>query len=144
MKRKANRVFKQVCATLGVAFTLFSLTGVARAADVNDVLFAAIRDGSASSTVSGKVADFWKSKTRSASPLLVSAKVLNRFPMEKDCARLSITMHQENVPKKDGSLVPFGFTYYMNLCTDGMPPSEGVNWEAAPIDAPAARPEDIQ
>lgn len=144
MNREANHVFRRVYAALVVASALFSLSGAAQAADVNDVLFSAIRSGSASETVSGKIADFWMKTTRSTSPLLVSAKVVSRFPMEKDCARLGITMHQENVPKKDGSVVPFSFTYYINLCTDGMPPSEGANWEAAPVDPSGVRPEDIR
>lgn len=145
MNRKGIGVVRAFGHMAVLALTLGAFAPVAFAsAEPQNILFAAIRNGTASDTMSGKVADYFMQKTHSTSPILVTAKVISRFPIEKDCARLSITMHQENVPKKDGTFGPWEFTYQMNLCTDGLPPSEGADWSTAPVDPSGVRPEDIR
>ena len=126
-------------ASLAFLFTSSSAMAVAP----KDILFSAIRNGSASEVLTGPVAQNWQAKSQSTSPVQMSAKVVKRFK-QPECARLSVTMHQDNVPKKDGGTAPLEFTYELNLCTDGLPPADSVDWSKSPQQAPSASPEQIK
>ncbi|GMG94861.1 hypothetical protein ACUXAV_006427 [Cupriavidus metallidurans] len=118
----------------GVAALLSLVCTNALAAAPKDVLFAAIRSGQASEILNGPVAENWQSKSHSTAPVLMSAKVVKRYKGE--CARLRVTMRQEHVPLKDGGAAPLEFSYELNLCTDGSPPAETVDWSAVPQETP--------
>ncbi|ABO59626.1 hypothetical protein BSFA1_82050 (plasmid) [Burkholderia sp. SFA1] len=126
-----------------IGLTVLISCGQAVAAEPKDILFAAIRNGSASETLSGAFLEGWQSRTHSTSPILMTAEVVKRY-QQQDCARLRVTMRQENIPKKDGSTGPLQFSYELNLCTDGMPPAEAVDWSKVPPEKSAASPEQIK
>lgn len=122
--------FPRLTAT-GFVATLFFITSPAQADQAKDILFAAIKQGQASSELTGEQAVAWKKKTGSNEPILVEAKVLSRFK-QPDCAKLGVKMTQAKVPKKDGGTGPLEVGWGMNLCTDGLPPAESVDWSKSP------------
>jgi len=141
MNSKGLRFFSRRAAVTGVAFLLASTA--ASAAEPKDVLVSAIGKGTDSEVISGGIAEYMRSKTRSTSPVLMTATVVKHFS-QKDCARLRVTLHQENVPKKDGTVAPFEFSYEMNMCADGLPPADGVNWANVQVPPSGISPEDIK
>ncbi|WP_425953154.1 hypothetical protein [Ralstonia pseudosolanacearum] len=124
-------------------FLLLFAWGTAVAVPPKDILFQAIHTGAASEVLTGPIAQGLQAKTQSSSPVLMSAKVVKRFH-QAGCARLQVTMRQENVPKKDGGTGPLEFSYEMNLCSDGLPPAESIDWSKAPPPAASATPEQIK
>lgn len=139
----ASRVWVgRVAVSAWIATGLSLACSNASAALPKDVLFSAIKNGSSSEIITGSLAESWQAKSRSTSPVLMTAKVVKRYKGE--CARLSVTMRQENVPLKDKGTAPFEFTYELNLCTDGLPPAETVDWSTVPQDAPSTLPSQIR
>lgn len=117
--------------TAGFVATLFLISATAQAEQAKEILFAAIKQGHASAELTGEQAEAWKKKTGSNEPIRVEAKVLSRFK-QPDCAKLGVKMTQAKVPKKEGGTGPLEVGWGMNLCTDGMPPAESVDWSKAP------------
>ena len=117
--------------TAGFVATLFFISAPAQADQAKEILFAAIKQGQSSAELTGEQADAWKKKTGSNEPIRVEAKVLSRFN-QPECAKLSIKMTQAKVPKKEGGTGPLEVGWGMNLCTDGMPPAESVDWSKSP------------
>ncbi|MBW8024465.1 hypothetical protein E0H95_26965 [Pseudomonas syringae pv. tomato] len=115
----------------GLFATIVCISATAKADQAKEILFAAIKQGQASAELTGEQADAWKKKTGSSEPIRVVAKVLSRFK-QPECARLGVTMTQAKVPKKEGGTGPLEVGWGMNLCTDGMPPAESVDWSKAP------------
>lgn len=143
MKIRGFRLRALSCVlTAAVSAGLF-FASEASAAESADILFAALAHGSASDVLTGSVADYWQGQTRSKSPVLMKAKVIKQFK-EKGCGRLSITMHQENVPLKKGGVAPFEYSYQMNLCPDGSPPQEGLDLATMPDSPSSFGPESIK
>lgn len=105
---------------------IFSMSMSASADPAKAILIDAINRGSASGILTGPQADAWKRKTGSSEPILVEAKVVNRFA-QPDCARLAVKMTQSKIPKKDGSTGPLEVGWGMNLCTNGLPPMESID-----------------
>lgn len=117
--------------TAGMVATLVCISATAQADQAKEILFAAIKQGQASAELTGEQADAWKKKTGSNEPIRVEAKVVNRFK-QPECARLAVKMTQAKVPKKEGGTGPLEVGWGMNLCTDGMPPAESVDWSKSP------------
>ena len=117
--------------TTGLVSTFLCIAATAQADQAKDILFAAIKQGQASAELTGEQAVAWKKKTGSSEPIFVEAKVLSRF-QQPDCAKLAVKMTQAKVPKKDGGAGPLEVGWGMNLCTDGLPPAESVDWSKAP------------
>ncbi|MBI6557393.1 Conserved hypothetical protein (plasmid) [Pseudomonas veronii 1YdBTEX2] len=125
-----SELFKSISIAVLVTIVIFT-TGTAHAEQAKDILFSAIKQGQASAELTGEQAIAWKKKTGSNEPILVEAKVLSRFK-QPDCAKLGVKMTQAKVPKKDGGTGQLEVGWGMNLCTDGMPPAESVDWSKAP------------
>ena len=117
--------------TSGLVAMCFCFSASANADQAKEILFAAIKQGQASAELTGEQAEAWKKKTGSNEPVRVEAKVLSRFK-QPECARLGVKMTQAKVPKKEGGTGPLEVGWGMNLCTDGMPPAESVDWSKAP------------
>ncbi|TPG90193.1 hypothetical protein EAH72_29950 [Pseudomonas caspiana] len=123
-------IFFPRLSTAGLVATLIFGCATAQADQAKDILFAAIKQGHASAELTGEQAEAWKKKTGSNEPIRVEAKVLSRFK-QPDCAKLGVKMTQAKVPKKEGGSGPLEVGWGMNLCTDGMPPAESVDWSKA-------------
>jgi hypothetical protein len=117
--------------TAGLVATFFLFSATAQAEQAKEILFAAIKQGHASAELTGEQATAWKKKTGSNEPIFVEAKVLSRFK-QPECAKLGVKMTQAKVPKKEGGTGPLEVGWGMNLCTDGLPPAESVDWSKAP------------
>ncbi len=106
--------------------------GEALATDLKQHLIAAIDspEGRADGDLSGPMAAFFQSQTRSSAPIRVQVRTLKRFA-QAGCARLQATLIQEEVPTREGKQIPFAVRYELNLCRDGQPPSEGIDLDSA-------------
>lgn len=124
-------IFFPRLSTAGLVATLILVCASAQADQAKDILFAAIKQGHASAELTGEQAEAWKKKTGSNEPILVEAKVLSRFK-QPDCAKLGVKMTQAKVPKKEGGAGPLEVGWGMNLCSDGLPPAESVDWSKSP------------
>ncbi|MDR9837037.1 MULTISPECIES: hypothetical protein [Herbaspirillum] len=122
------------------------VTSQAFGATAKSVMIDAINNsdnGTASDVLTGAAAEVWKAQSKSDSPISINAKVVKRFK-QPNCARVGVDLKQENVPTKDGKAAPFGFHYELNLCTDGLPPADSVDWSKVNPEAPSASPSQLK
>jgi len=107
-------------------------SGELLAADLKEHLIAAIDapEGRSEGELTGPMAEVFQAQTRSSAPVRVQVRMLIAFA-QAGCARLQVTVMQEDVPTREGQRVPFAVRYELNLCRDGQPPSEGIDLEAA-------------
>ena len=124
-------IFFPRVSTAGLVAILLLASATAHADQAKDILIAAIKQGHAVAELTGEQAEAWKKKTGSNEPILVEAKVLSRFK-QPDCAKLGVKMTQAKVPKKEGGTGPLEVGWGMNLCSDGLPPAESVDWSKVP------------
>lgn len=112
-----------------IALVLAAAVHSAAAEDLTRLIRAAAAEGSAEGEVTGKLTTFWKSGTKSDSPLYTKIATIKTFS-QPDCRRLNISLVQENVPTKTGDKVVYRQDYQMNICSDGTPPKESIEaWE---------------
>ena len=118
--------------TVALACVVLLGSGELLAADLKAQLIAAIdaHEGRSEGELSGPMAEVFQAQTRSSAPVRVQVRRLIAFA-QAGCARLQVTVMQEDVPTREGQRVPFAVRYELNLCRDGQPPSEGINLEAA-------------
>ena len=109
-------------------------SGELLAADLKERLIAAIDapEGRSEGELTGPMADVFQAQTRSSAPVRAQVTTLTKFA-QAGCARLQVTLRQEDVPTREGQRVPFAVRYELNLCRDGQPPSEGIDLEAASL-----------
>lgn len=112
-----------LAAPLLVAAALLGVAFDAAAENPLSVFSRAIGQGHATGQIGGSLATRWQEMTRSNEPVTITAKVVKRYKQE-GCARLEVEMGQEKVPLKDGGFAPFSTKWGLNVCTDGMPPSD--------------------
>ena len=118
-------MFKALIIGLGLATAVQS----AAADELTQMIRTAAAEGSAEGVVTGKLAAFWQSGTKSDSPLYTKIATIKTFS-QPDCRRLNISLVQENVPTKTGDKVVYRQDYQMNVCSDGTPPKESIEaWE---------------
>ena len=83
--------------------------------------------GAAHGVIVGPIARKFAMATGSMAPVVVDVTTLKRFEQE-GCCRLNVRMMQANVPTREGKLAEFGIDYRLNLCRDGSPPTEGIDF----------------
>ncbi|MFA6202594.1 MAG: hypothetical protein WC710_05335 [Gallionella sp.] len=118
---------KHIIAT--AAFSLFVTTaGGAEIYSVKALLMQALSapDGKAHGIVAGKEADAIHSATGASDPVRAEVSTLKRFKQE-GCSRLAVKLIQPNTPTKSGAKTDFSLNYELNLCRNGMPPTEGMD-----------------
>ena len=111
--------------------TLTLLATAANAAErfsVKALLMQALNapDGSAKGVVEGKEADAIHAATGASDPVRAEVSTIKKFKQE-GCSRLAVRLIQPNTPTKEGGKTDFALNYELNLCRNGMPPSEGVD-----------------
>lgn len=137
IRRKSR--YGVMAATAIMALVVFA---PAHAADSKAIVLAALGDGVFTGTMTGGIADKFKTITRSASPVQAKVVLLKRFK-DVGCGRLKFTLGQDNVPGPSGSSQPFETTFEMNVCADGSYPSDGVDLAQFPV-APQPSAKDLK
>ncbi len=115
--------------TISLAITLLACAIFARESlaaptvytQQQDVLIAAIRNGSSSGVMEGEVAEHFTRQFRSTGPLLVTAKVIKSFS-RADCKRLEVVFTKKDMDTPNGSTDAILKTR-LNYCLDGIPPA---------------------
>ncbi|TSE35505.1 hypothetical protein [Tepidimonas charontis] len=85
-------------------------------------------DGKASGEIVGPVAERFRQATGSSAPVLADVSTIKSFQQE-GCKRLQLRLRQGGVTGKDGKQGEVVFSYDLNLCRDGTPPTEGMDLE---------------
>jgi len=109
--------------------TLFASTAsAAESFSVKALLMQALNapDGTAKGIVEGKEADAIHTATGVSDPIRAEVSTIKKFNQE-GCSRLAVRLVQPNTPTKEGGKTDFALNYELNLCRNGMPPSEGMD-----------------
>ena len=83
-------------------------------------------DGKAKGIVAGKEADAIHAATGASDPVRAEVSTIKKFNQE-GCSRLAVKLVQPNASTKAGGKADFALNYELNLCRNGMPPSEGMD-----------------
>ncbi len=120
----ASRYFISIAALALVATT----ASAAESFSVKALLMQALNapDGAAKGIVEGKEADAIHSATGASDPVRAEVSTIKKFNQE-GCSRLAVRLVQPNTPTKEGGKTDFALNYELNLCRNGMPPSEGMD-----------------
>ena len=120
----ASRYFISI-ATLALVATTAS---AAESFSVKALLMQALNapDGAAKGIVEGKEADAIHTATGASDPVRAEVSTIKKFNQE-GCSRLAVRLVQPNTPTKEGGKTDFALNYELNLCRNGMPPSEGMD-----------------
>lgn len=84
--------------------------------------------GVAGGIVEGKEADKIHETTGSYDPLRGEVTTIKRYK-EKGCGRLAVKLTQPNTPTKQGTKTDFVMIFELNLCQNGMPPRDAVQFQ---------------
>lgn len=120
----ASRYFISIAALVLVATT----ASAAESFSVKALLMQALNapDGAAKGVVEGKEADAIHAATGASDPVRAEVSTIKKFNQE-GCSRLAVRLVQPNTPTKEGGKTDFALNYELNLCQNGMPPSEGMD-----------------
>lgn len=95
----------------------------ASASEPAALLRAAIRNGAASDTVDGPVADESRLKLNATGPLTLKVTRLYEF-QQADCARLRMTFTQaQALPSGAKKPIDYSWSTDLSICTDGQAPA---------------------
>jgi hypothetical protein len=83
-------------------------------------------NGTTQGEITGPIADKFKTTTKSTAPVIATVTTLKRFK-QPGCSRLNLSLRQDDVPTKQGKLIPFEIDIGINLCKNGDPPTEGMD-----------------
>jgi hypothetical protein len=120
----ASRYFISIATLVLVATT----ASAAESFSVKALLMQALNapDGAAKGVVEGKEADAIHAATGASDPVRAEVSTIKKFNQE-GCSRLAVRLVQPNTPTKEGGKTDFALNYELNLCQNGMPPSEGMD-----------------
>lgn len=120
----ASRYFVAIATLALVATTASAAEGFSVKALLMQALDAP--DGEAKGIVAGKEADAIHTATGASDPVKAEVSTIKKFNQE-GCSRLAVRLVQPNTPTKEGGRTDFALNYELNLCRNGMPPSEGMD-----------------
>jgi hypothetical protein len=120
----ASRYFVAIATLALVATTASAAEGFSVKALLMQALDAP--DGEAKGVVAGKEADAIHAATGASDPVRAEVSTIKKFNQE-GCSRLAVRLVQPNTPTKEGGKADFALNYELNLCRNGMPPSEGID-----------------
>lgn len=83
-------------------------------------------DGASRGIIEGQEADKIHAVTGASDPVRAEVSTIRKFKQE-GCSRLAVRLVQPNTPTKEGGKTDFALNYELNLCRNGMPPSEGMD-----------------
>lgn len=124
----ASRHFITIATLALVATTASAAEGFS----VKTLLIQALNapDGKAKGNVAGKEADAIHAATGASDPVRAEVSTIKKFN-QKGCCRLAVKLVQPNAPTKEGGRTDFALNYELNLCRNGLPPSEGMDFGKA-------------
>jgi len=120
----ASRYFVAIAALALVATTASAAEGFSVKALLMQALDAP--DGEAKGIVTGKEADAIHAATGASDPVRAEVSTIKKFNQD-GCSRLAVRLVQPNTPTKEGGKTDFALNYELNLCRNGLPPSEGMD-----------------
>jgi len=114
--------------TIATLALLATTASAAESFSVKTLLMQALNapDGAAKGIVEGKEADAIHAATGASDPVRAEVSTVKKFNQE-GCSRLAVRLVQPNTPTKEGGKTDFALNYELNLCRNGMPPSEGID-----------------
>ena len=114
--------------TIATLALLATTASAAESFSVKTLLMQALNapDGAAKGIVEGKEADAIHAATGASDPVRAEVSTVKKFNQE-GCSRLAVRLVQPNTPTKEGGRTDFALNYELNLCRNGMPPSEGID-----------------
>lgn len=87
-------------------------------------------DGKARGYILGSIADKFKKTTGSSGRVSAEVSTIKSFN-RYGCKRLNVRLTQSDVPTSEGQIADFVIDYGLNMCRDGSPPTEGMDFEQA-------------
>ncbi len=114
--------------TIATITLLATAASAAESFSVKTLLMQALNapDGTAKGIVEGKEANAIHTATGASDPVIAEVSTIKKFNQE-GCGRLAVRLIQPNTPTKEGGKTDFALNYELNLCRNGMPPSEGMD-----------------
>ena len=114
--------------TIATTFLLLTAVNAAESVSVKALLMQALNapNGAAKGIIEGKEADTVHAATGASDPIRAEVSTIKKFKQE-GCSRLAVKLIQLNTPTKEGGKTDFTLNYELNLCRNGMPPSEGID-----------------
>jgi hypothetical protein len=124
----ASRHFITIATLALVATTASAAEGFS----VKTLLMQALNapDGKAKGIVAGKEVDAIHAATGASDPVRAEVSTIKKFNQE-GCSRLAVKLVQPNASTKEGGKTDFALNYELNLCRNGLPPSEGMDFGKA-------------
>jgi hypothetical protein len=117
----------RIVAALSCVVGLALPAEASHAAELNDYLFAAIRNGTATGEVGGPVVQMVTAKTGSSGALVATVTAVAGFA-NTECKRLQVRLRKSGVPSVQGSVVDLNLPpFEINMCLDGKPPMETLS-----------------
>ena len=86
-------------------------------------------DGRAQAIVEGKVARDIQQRIGTTASVVAEVRAIKSWQQE-GCKRLAVKLSTPNFKMKTtgGKMEPFGVEYQINVCHDGHPPPESIDW----------------
>lgn len=118
--------------TIATITLLATAANAAESVSVKALLMQALNapDGTAKGIVEGKEADAIHAATGASDSVRAEVSTIQKFNQE-GCSRLAVRLVQPNTPTKEGGKTDFALNYELNLCRNGTPPSEGMDFGKA-------------
>jgi len=113
---------------IATIFLLLTAANAAESVSVKALLMQALNEpnGADKGIIEGKEADAIHTATGAFDPVRAEVSTIKKFNQE-GCSRLAVKLIQPNTPTKEGGKTDFALNYELNLCRNGMPPSEGID-----------------
>jgi len=114
--------------TIATISLLATAANAAESFSVKALLMQALNapDGKSKGIIEGKEADAIHAATGVSDPIRAEVSTIKKFNQE-GCSRLAVRLVQPNAPTKEGGKTDFALNYELNLCRNGLPPSEGMD-----------------
>lgn len=114
--------------TIATITLLVTAANAAESISVKALLMRALNapNGAAKGIIEGKEVDAIHTATGASDPVRAEVSTIKKFNQE-GCSRLAVKLIQPNTPTKEGNKTDFALNYELNLCRNGMPPSEGID-----------------
>ena len=118
--------------TIATIALLVTAANAAESVSVKALLMQALNapNGAAKGIIEGKEADAIHTATGAFDPVRAEVSTIKKFNQE-GCSRHAVKLIQPNTPSKEGGKTEFALNYELNLCRNGMPPSEGMDLRKA-------------
>ena len=113
---------------IATIFLLLTAANAAESVSVKALLMQALNapNGATKGIVKGKEIDAIHAATGASDSVRGEVSTIKKFNQE-GCSRLAVKLIQPNTPTKEGGKTDFALNYELNLCRNGMPPSEGID-----------------